>query len=59
MAMKKQVAVFWVVTQCSVASQGEAGGSMVLRNVGILPQNYRESQPRNLDLYGNKWLKHL
>jgi len=35
MTMKFQVMVFWVVTLHS-----ENGGSMVLRNIGILPHHY-------------------
>jgi coproporphyrinogen III oxidase len=33
-AVKNQVEVFWVTTQ------GEVGGSVVLRNVGILPHHF-------------------
>jgi hypothetical protein len=48
-AVKTQVEVFWVVTLCSVSIftlQREDGGSMVLRNVDILPHHYTASQPR-------------
>jgi hypothetical protein len=38
----------------------EDGGSMVLRNVGILPQHHTASQPRNFDLnHHRKSLKAL
>jgi len=37
--VKFQVEVLWIVTP-------EDGGSMVLRNDGILPQHYTASQPR-------------
>jgi len=38
-----QVEVFWVMTPYSDV---EVGGSMDLRNVGILQENYTESQRR-------------
>jgi hypothetical protein len=45
---------FWVVTPCSVVEgapcclhlRGKDGGSMELRNAGILPHHYTVSQPR-------------
>jgi len=52
--------VFWLVTSCVVAGYQcfrgpccpypEDGGSMVLRNVGILPEQYTASQPRRPQL---------
>jgi hypothetical protein len=55
-----QVQLFWVVMECSVVEGyhcfvgpcclPEDGGSMDLRNVGILPQHYTASQPRRLRL---------
>jgi hypothetical protein len=57
-AVKIQVKVFWVVMPCSIVVgyqcfrpcclnlQGDVGGIMVLKNVGILPQHYMVSQPR-------------
>jgi hypothetical protein len=39
-----QVEVFWVFTPCRfVVGYNEDGGSMDLRNVGILPQHYTAS----------------
>jgi hypothetical protein len=48
MALKIQVAVYWVVTPCSVVVGYPADeGSMVLQNGGILPQHYTaSSKPR-------------
>jgi hypothetical protein len=46
MAVIFQVEVFWVVTSCSFVVHPEDGGSIDLRNVGILPQNCMASQPR-------------
>jgi hypothetical protein len=44
------VEVFWVVTPCSVVVvYPEDGGSMDLRNVGILQQHHTASQPEDLD----------
>jgi len=40
-AVKIHVEVFWFVTP-----QSEDGGSKLLRNVGIIPQHYTESQRR-------------
>jgi len=51
--MKIQVAVFWVLTPCSVA----VGCSMVLRNAGILPHDYRCHNLEDRDL--NYWIVHL
>jgi len=47
-AVTFQVEVFWHVTRCVAASilHPEDGGSTVLRNVGILPQQYTTPQPR-------------
>jgi hypothetical protein len=50
-AVKIQVDVFWIVTPANVVIdtkplQKEDGASKVLRNVGILPQHHKESQPR-------------
>jgi len=58
MAVKIQVKVFWVVLMCGVVGyqcfvwqfclhlkgEDEDGGSMVLHNVGILPQHYTATQ---------------
>jgi len=41
-----EVVVFWSVTPWGFHT--EDGGSMVLRNVGILPQYYRVSEPEDL-----------
>jgi hypothetical protein len=45
MAMKIGVVVFWVTTPRSdmVGCQREDGGSIALRNVGILPEYYMVS----------------
>jgi hypothetical protein len=48
---KIQVMIFWVVTLCSdVGYHPEDGGSMILRNVYVLPHHYMLSQPRRLHL---------
>jgi hypothetical protein len=56
MAVKIQVAVFWIVTPCSdvvgyrrfgepcCLHHPEDEDGMVLRNVGILPHHYKVSQ---------------
>jgi hypothetical protein len=48
MAVKIQIEVFWVVTLCSVLVLPSCwhGGSMDIRNVGIILQHYTMSQPR-------------
>jgi hypothetical protein len=57
-AVKIPVGVIWVVTPCSVVE--EDGGSVYLRNVGILPQHYTASQPKRPRLevpYETEWTK--
>jgi hypothetical protein len=51
-ALKIQVCVFWVVTPRSiVGGYPEDGGSMDLRDDGILPQHYMASQHRTTRLH--------
>jgi hypothetical protein len=63
--------VFWVLTPCSIVViryqkfrgpcclhlHPEVGGSMELRNVGILAQHYRGHNPEDMDLAYNLRIK--
>jgi hypothetical protein len=42
-----QVEFLWVVTPCNVV----VGYSMILRNVGNLPQHHTASQPRRIGIF--------
>jgi hypothetical protein len=46
MTMRRQIAVFWVLTPCSNRGGGGGGGSIALRSVGVLLSHYTASESR-------------